>query len=146
MTGKSFRFENVDKVQRQLRAMPDAALLALKGALYQEASVIQTKSIKLAPVDLGVLQNSSFVQKPVVKRTKVTVELGYGGLAKAYALAVHETPSKYSPRSWKKKEKAGGIEFTSGGPKFLERPTNEAEKGFGRRIGRIVEQRLRRVV
>lgn len=139
---KTFRFDNVDKVQKQLRAMPDKALLALRGALLQEGEIIMTKSKRVTPVapDGGTLRNSGFVDKPKVKGDIVTVELGFGGAAKAYATAVHETPSKHDPPSWVGKK----VKFNVGGPKFLQNPTEEAEKGFGKRIGRTMEQRLRK--
>ncbi len=141
MTSRSFRFDNIDKVQQQLRKMPDRALLALKAALVQEAETIRTKSLDLVPTDLHTLKSSIFVDKPPkVKGSVVSIEIGAGGEAEDYAEAVHETPSIHDPPSWKGKT----VKFTSGGPKFLSKPTDEAEKGFGKRIGKHVERELKR--
>jgi hypothetical protein len=53
----------------------------------------------------------------------VRVRLVYGGPAAAYALPVHEHPSRSSPPSWR----GGGVTFhpAGRGPKYLERPLFE---------------------
>ncbi len=136
---ETIHFQNLDLVQKQLRAMPVKALLALKAGLYREGETIMTASKRITPVapDGGTLRASGFVEQPKVSKNAVTVELGFGGAAKAYALAVHEHPSKHSPPSWK-----NGVTWNVGGPKYLERPVNEAEQGFGKRVAKEMERRL----
>ena len=122
------RFDNVDIVQRQLRAMPSKALQALSGAVQQEAETIMTESKRIVPVDTGTLRASGIVAAPDVKGDTVTVELGYGGAAKAYALIQHEREDFTHPGQ--------------GTAKYLERPVNAAEAGFGKRVGKTLEKRL----
>ncbi len=132
MTSRAFRFENVDRAQQQLRKMPDRALKALEAGVYREGEriIADIKLRKLVPVDVGTLVNSGFVDRPIVALTRVSVEIGYGGAAKAYALIQHENEKFNHPKQ--------------GGPKFLERPVNEAEKGFGQRIAKTLERELKR--
>jgi hypothetical protein len=106
----------------------------MAGPLKLEAELIMTKAKKLTPVDSGTLRASGHVKKPVITRKTAKVLLGFGGAASAYALAVHEHPSRSSPASWR-----GGVSFTSGGPHFLSRPVKEARKGFGRRVARHLD-------
>ncbi len=132
------RLHNVDKVQAQLKAMPVKALMALKVAERQEAEKIRTKALRLVPVDSANLKLSITVTKPKIRGTTVTTFVGAGGAAQAYALAVHETPSQYDPPTWVGKQ----VKFRIGGPKFIEKPTHEAEKGYGRRLWRTIQREL----
>jgi hypothetical protein len=90
-------------------------------ALYRAGQRIMADSKEhYVPVDLGPLKNSGKVAPPNYAGRGVSVELSFGDAAAAYALAVHEHPSKHSPPSWQ------GVHVTfspSGtGPKYLERP------------------------
>lgn len=123
----SFEFINLDLTKKQFHKMPANAAKILASGLFEEASVIQTESIRQSPVDDGVLQNSSFVQKPVKRGTRISLEMGYGGLAKAYALIQHER------RDFK---------HTSGKSHYLKDPVNAAAKGFPRRISSRLEKGL----
>lgn len=101
-------------------------------SIYKRGQVIMTKSKRLCPVasDGGELRASGQVHAPVRKGRNISVTLSYGGAASAYAIAVHETPSDYDPPSWRSMYAQGGeIDWTSEGtgPKFLERPINEAQ-------------------
>jgi hypothetical protein len=91
------------------------------GALYRVGEQIMSDAKQhYVPVDLGPLKNSGFVDRPVHEGRKTIVRLSFGGAASAYALAIHEHPSQYSPPSWK------GVIVTFSptgtGPKYLERP------------------------
>ena len=130
----TFTMEGLDQLTRRLDKSGKLSAQAMAGPLFLEAGLIMTKAIKLTPVDVGTLQTSGKVQRPKITRTTATVTLGFGGAASAYALAVHEHPSKHSPPSWDE-----GASFTSGGPKYLERPVKEARKGFGRRVARHLD-------
>ena len=130
----TFTMEGLDKLTKRLDKSGKLSPQAMAGPLKLEAELIMTKAKRLTPVDLGTLRSSGHVKKPVVTRKTAKVLLGFGGAASAYALAVHEHPSRHSPSSWR-----GGVSFTSGGPKYLERPVKEARKGFGRRVARHLD-------
>lgn len=130
----SFTMEGLDQLTRRLDKSGKLSAQNMAGPLFLEAGLIMTKAKKLTPVDLGPLRSSGHVKRPVITRKTAKVLLGFGGAASAYALAVHEHPSRHSPPSWQ-----GGVSFTSGGPKYLERPVKEARKGFGRRVARHLD-------
>lgn len=90
-------------------------------ALYRRGQAIMADSKeRYVPVDLGPLKASGKVHPPEYLGRRVTVELSYGDAATAYALAVHEHPSKHSPPSWQGVQ----VQFSPSGtgPKYLERP------------------------
>ena len=130
----TFTMEGLDQLTRRLTKSGKLSPQAMAGPLKLEAELIMTKAKNLTPVDLGTLRASGHVKRPVITRNAAKVLLGFGGAASAYALAVHEHPSSHSPPSWQ-----GGVSFTSGGPKYLERPVKEARKGFGRRVARHLD-------
>lgn len=91
------------------------------GALYRQAQLIMADSKEhYVPVDLGPLQSSGKVHPPTYFGRTVSVELSYGDAAAAYALAIHEHPSKHSPPSWQ----GVSVKFSPSGtgPKYLEKP------------------------
>lgn len=115
-----------------LRNLPRVTEQQAAAALRAEAEDIMLKSKRdHVPVDQGTLRASGQVAEPVIRGSMVSVELGYGGAASAYALAVHEHPSEHSPPSW-----SGGVKFTVGGPKYLEKPVLAAARNLGQRIAR----------
>lgn len=117
------------KIRGIAKAQPDKVL----NALYLEAELVLADSKRnYVPIDLGTLRNSGYVAPPEREGTKISVRFGFGGAAAAYAIAVHETPSKYDPPSWKGKT----IQFRrkGRGPKYLEKPLKEALKGMAERI------------
>ena len=137
----SFKFVGMSKARKQLKAMPDKALRALGEAVFIEGQKIRTEALSRVPVDLGTLKSSIFVDRPVYKGPIVSVTIGAGGQAAAYAAAVHEYPSAASPPSWV----GANVTFSARkgkGPKFISNPVQEAERGFGRRVGRTLERRL----
>lgn len=108
-------------------------------AIYMEAQLIMTESKTRCPVakDGGTLRASGNVDEPVRVGRNISVQMGYGGAAESYAIAVHEHPSDYSPPSWV--THPNDIDWTTPGtgPKFLEGPINEAEKYL---LGRISDR------
>lgn len=65
-----------------------------------------------------VLRDTGRVDDPEIDADSVSVRLSYGGGAHAYAIAIHEHLSQYSPPSWRGK----AVTFRVGGPKYLELP------------------------
>jgi hypothetical protein len=101
----------------------------------------------------GTLQGSGHVEEPVIEGGAVSVRLAYGGPAEAYAIAIHEHLSQFSPPSWRKAEMGGahttfgrlvgsGVHFAQGGPKYLELPYLAGIKGLADWIGEQIRQRL----
>ena len=118
------RIDGLDQLQARLLAAGKTAASDLAGPLHLEAELIMTKSKRLTPVDLGVLRASGVVHSPDVSRNKVIVELGYGGVAQAYALVQHERTD---------------FAHTVGQAKFLEQPVKEAKAGFGNRVAQHLD-------
>jgi hypothetical protein len=115
-----------------------AFLVKVLGALYVEAELIKTRSQKeFVPVDLGPLRSSGHVQPPRRKGREIEVTIAFGGVSAPYALAIHEHPSQYSPPSWRGKSE-GEINWSpkGRGPKYLEKPLNEALKDMDARLAR----------
>ena len=85
------KFANARDVKAQFEALGDAGIKAVAKAIYKSANQIMTDSKKnYVPVRTGVLRSSGTVTHPKRSGASVTVELGYGGAASAYALAQHE--------------------------------------------------------
>ena len=135
--GKSVSFK-LTGVERMLAAlarieaqMIDDVLIALR----EEAEDVMRRSItEFIPIDESTLKDSGFVNDVVRRGNDLSVTMGFGQDASAHALATHETPSQYDPRSWKGKT----VKFKRGGRKYLERPLMEATQGMGGRIANKV--------
>ena len=110
-------------VARDVKRYQSAAI----SALYDEAVKIINKSIPITPLDAGDLRRSAFVTKPYDSgANQIEVELGYGGFASKYALAVHEMGIKPKKEiNWKE---------PGTGAKYLEKPFNTATKGQAKRL------------
>jgi hypothetical protein len=129
-----------EQLQAALAQIGGRTTQEVAAALYAEAEEIMGDSKEFyVPVEHGALRNSGFVKMPEFNDKDVSVKLGFGGVAKAYAIAVHEHLSESSPRSWQKAEAAGRpVRFSPGGPKYLERPMLERAKTLASRIaGRL---------
>lgn len=108
-------WQGLDEFRAALARQPERVLKAAAGALYRRAEVIMADSKEhYVPVDQGILRDSGYVALPDVSGQGVTVELGYGGAAEAYAAIQHEDLSLNHPNG--------------GGPKYLERPLLEHGK------------------
>lgn len=120
----SIRWEGLDKLQKRLKESGDDAVRDLARGLKVEGELIMTRSKREVPVDTGTLRASGHVKEPHIRGTRAEVVLGYGGAASAYALVQHERLDYF---------------HTVGGPKYLERPVNEAARGFGRRVAKHLD-------
>jgi len=112
--------------------LEDKVLMFLK----EEAEEIMRRSkTEFVPIDQSTLMLSGFVQNAVRSGDDISIVMGFGGDAKKYTLAIHETPSQHDPPSWKGKR----VQFKRGGPKYLERPLMEATQGMADRIAKRVK-------
>lgn len=125
------------RIRNLTRKIPDAA----GTALYLEAEhILRDSKDNYVPVDEGTLRDFGHVTKPERSGLDITLKIVYGGAASPYALAIHEHPSKYSPPSWQGKE----INFSpqGRGPKYLEKPFNEALPGMSARLAKRISDSL----
>lgn len=135
MTAISMQITGIDAVIRNItrkgRAIKEATVLGLEKEAHDILLVSQTQFV---PIDTGELMRSGVVVGPnqAADGHHVWFNIRYGvGGAQPYALAVHEHPSEHSPPSWHGKT----VNFTVGGPKYLEIPLRLAGKGL---IGRLL--------
>ena len=166
MTGRTSTIEGTPQLQAALRRAGAAGPQLLGRGLYQEAEGIMTTSKQShVPVDAGVLKTSGFVRPPEARGAAVSVELGYGGAASAYAVYVHEgtgpavgRPAFMPPvdviRAWAKRH---GIPEDAAFPiaraigqrglkplKYLERPLLAAVRGMASRLAARIRGELAR--
>ncbi len=144
-------------MSEKLRALIEDLRKRAESALYIEANAIMSRSKReFVPVDDGFLQGSGHVEEPVVDNDgSISVRLGYGGTAGAYALAIHEFPDGPIPPSWRgigpleqgsgtvksvediksvRTREPWSIGDTGHGPKYLERPLRDASEGMNERL------------
>jgi len=117
--------------QDALKQLGDKALTMAGIALFEEATDIMEKpngARDQAPVDVGTLSQSGFVNEPVIEGNNVSVTLGFGGAASAYAHRQHEETTWKHPKHGK--------------AKYLEDPMNEARSGFDERVGKRINDVL----
>jgi hypothetical protein len=102
-------------ILRKLDRLAQQGPNAIAGSLFRQGEKIMGRSKEeFVPVDLGVLKASGHVQLPEINGDEITVVMGYGGPAEAYALVQHERLDFNHPNG--------------GGPKYLERPLMEAKQ------------------
>jgi hypothetical protein len=103
-----FTVTGTDALRAALEQFGPGAQEVAQAAIYQEAEAIMADSKEnYVPVDTGTLKNSGYVALLETENNLLSVEMGYGGAAEAYAVVQHER-----------------LEFNHpvGGPKYLERP------------------------
>lgn len=126
----SVDFKGGDEVMRALRLLGGKAPDAMGEALYQEGNDILRASKVIVPFKDGVLQGSAFVNRPEVNGAEVSVTLGYGQAAAAYAEVQHEELSYYHKPPTQ--------------AKYLEQPFQEAaESGMEQRIAHKLQQEFK---
>jgi hypothetical protein len=74
----------------RLRAAGEAGIRGAEAGLFAAGNVIMEDAKRRAPVDLGNLKGSGYVADPERAATGVTIEVGFGGPAAAYAVVQHE--------------------------------------------------------
>ena len=114
------RWTGIREFRRDMALLKVGTPQQIGRALYAEANQIMTRSkADFVPVDTGTLRASGHVDQPKTEPGRITVTLGYGGAASAYALVQHERLDYH---------------HTVGQAKYLAQPVNEAAAGFGQRI------------
>ena len=81
----------------------------------------------------GRLRNSIVAIHAKFEGRQLVAYVIAGGPGIAYAVAIHEHRSEHSPPSW-----SGGVTFTFGGVKYLERPLMEALVGMDARMAAAI--------
>jgi hypothetical protein len=140
-----------DKVAARLAQLAERQAEATDSFLHGEAESILAESQQLVPRDVGDLARSGRVEKPGGRVSAGGVGRGLlprdargrfteggwqvvygrdGSDVEAYVEAVHEHPSEHDPPTWQGK----AVHFTTGGPKFLERPYRKAVSGIFARL------------
>lgn len=134
--GFTFTLKGVSQMLSELASleaqMQDDVIVALR---LEAEEIMRRSKTEFVPIDQSTLMLSGFVNDVVRKGDDVIVTMGFGGDAKSYTLAIHETPSSHDPPSWK----GVSVQFKRGGPKYLERPLMEATQGMADRIAKKVK-------
>lgn len=125
---------NIDGLVDALIKSGVSAVKAAGQAINEEAQLVFEKSQDLVPVDLGTLKDSGDIFPLTVQGDTVEIQIGYGGQAKDYALAVHERVYTESGKKVNHKEPTQA--------KYLERPAMEAQATLGPRILKRLEDKL----
>lgn len=137
MTGLS---QFVRRIQLILGELPPA----IAGEMYKLGEEIMTLSKDdYVPVDQGILRGSGFVNEPVIETAQISVTLGFGGPAEAYALIQHEDLTYHHPPKDPKhdKHRIENMEASPlAGSKYLERPMLLKAGELPARVGPIVAQ------
>lgn len=111
------------EMEARLKAIGAGAPNATATALYEVANVILTDSVtNYVPKDTGALAASGKVELPVVTQRGSEVEMGFGGVAAPYALAVHENPRAGQTHGKSPQGRSYVTWARSGQRKYLETP------------------------
>jgi hypothetical protein len=121
------------KAVKAMKALGRKGPKVMGGALFREGEDIMGDSKeKFVPVLTGNLKSSGHVELPKITTNGASVQLGYGGPAVPYALAVHENPN------------AGKTDSGSqvGEWKYLETPYKQHLKGLDERVAKDMKAKL----
>jgi hypothetical protein len=121
------------KVQKALKALGKKGPKAMGKALFREGEGIMGDSKeKFVPVVSGNLRATGHVELPKISSNGASVQLGYGGPAAPYALAVHENPNTG------KSDTGSQV----GEWKYLEKPYKQHLKGMDARVAKDMKAAL----
>lgn len=130
--GVTFEHRGLAQFTRRIQLILGTLPPEIGKALYELAQEMKTDSqTEWVPVRDGILRGSAFVDEPVVETAQISVRLGYGGAAEAYALAQHEDLTFHHPGL----DNPGG---QVGYAKYLERPVLAKANMIPERVGPIV--------
>ena len=137
MAIKTFKITGDKELIRTLKRIEEKNHVVIASALTLEAEKIMGDSKEnFVPVDTGILKSAGIagknehVKKPVVTIRGVSVTMGYGGAASAYALSVHENPRTGKTGGVSPKGKKYKSFSTVGQWKYLETPLMNAIPEF----------------
>lgn len=141
--------ESMQKLTAKLQKIGRSLPQVTGAILFREAEKIMKRSKEeFVPVEHGPLRASGKVLLPEMAGAQVSVTMGYGDASVRYAIAVHEHLSQHSPPSWVAAEAAGRhVQFhpAGHGPKYLERPLDEARSGLDVRLGQGIAAEIDRL-
>jgi hypothetical protein len=112
------------ELRRRLQRLAKEAPQELGRALFQEAQIERTESMRRTPVDTGALRASHEVTKPKIEGRDISVSIQVGGPAAEYAVIVHEDLEADHP---------------VGQAKFLESTIRESAPFLGQRLAKRVD-------
>ena len=124
------RIEGLPALKAALAAAGRRGTNALASAMADEADIIMEESKRRAPVDRGPLRASGVVLPPEKRGGSVSIEMGYGGAASAYALRQHEETS---------------YRHTVGEAKYLERPVLEHAPKLAGNLAKRIRAAVERI-
>lgn len=113
-----------DAVRRTLERMARQIPNEVGRALYQEAQIERTESMRRTPVEYGALKGSHELEGPEIKGRDVSVTILVGGPAAPYAVYVHEDMEAFHEH---------------GQAKFLESVILESKPYMGQRVAKRID-------
>lgn len=119
MAKPSNELKGYTDMQRRFSMLTRGTKDAMGKALYAEAQIERTESMKRTPVDLGPLRASHTVFPPKGRGMEVYVDIAVGGPSAAYAVIVHEDLD---------------ANHTTGQAKFLESTLRESAPHMSKRV------------
>lgn len=99
MVKPSIRLTGDDVMIKLLQQAPAKSRILVGQALMEQAALIMRKSLAQTPIKDGILKASHTILPPIDSGTMITVTMGYGGAAAAYAEYVHNSPYE---KNWTK--------------------------------------------
>lgn len=130
----NLNLKGVRKMRDDLTKLKSLLQRSVEISLENEASTILSNSQKnYVPVASGGLRDSGEVSTVEWSGGVATITIRYTA---PHAIPVHENPSQHDPPTWEGKQ----IQWhpSGRGPKYLEIPLREAEKGFTERTGKRI--------
>ena len=131
-------FKKEQAENRKFRKLSDEAPTIMEKVLFQEAWRIMGRSLKLAPIDTGLLRASARVTIPTREGNVVGVSISY---TTNYASYVHDRTDDGNPTGNPVPYKAPGTQS-----KFLEEPMEEGLDEMERRVSARLNVEVRRIV
>jgi hypothetical protein len=125
----TLELHGLDMVTRSLQRLAQPKPHVLGEALREEGNRIMNESVRLVPIDTGLLRSTAAVESPVQQGPVVSVTLRYGGYGMApYAAIVEFDVSMNHPHG--------------GQAHFLQAPVHAATAGFTQRMAASIQQGL----
>ena len=120
------------EIAANMKAMTRGIARATARATYEIGHEILNEAIPLTPMDTGDLRDSGYVSWKSGGGEAIEVEVGFGGAATPYALAVHEMPT------------TNNFQEPGTGPKYLERPFDKIKSTLAGQVAKRVASMMAR--